>query len=405
MSLKIDITKVNEKIIDGYLAKFEITTKGGLNAKVNALEKYQSSTADGGHVAPDSVSTPCTNCGAESDFNLPECPFCGDTDADDVEDPNAVVASELASGPGNVVPEVPDDEPESRAGGGSNRPPAIETEGATVDAEQEATHEHEPVKKKKIQKLSRVIGKAIAPSVELVPTKDLDDAVERVQDALRSGASSYWELGVALLDLWDKGLWKQRTVAGKQKYTSWNLFCRDELHMSHANTFSIMDAAKAFSKKDFEELGHSKLTLLLRLPKSRQLELAEEARKGRLPRARLKEILTEEVPSGQRRDTGRTKRGAGASAPAKVAERKAARAALKPDGEITAVSQLGRTKLKLWARPNAKKPGEKPGRAMSVTQDPWCEEELVNGVLVKYVIMKTATGLELIIERKRPPAS
>jgi hypothetical protein len=374
MSLNVNLEKADLKMVDKYIAHYNLSVTGSLNAKINALEKHAKDT-----VSEADMSAACTVCGGESDFNLPECPYCGSIETNDA-------TPTIADAAGSQV--VDDKAPESAQPSKQRmgRPkPAKKTKGSKAKANGDAT--------------GIETAEPAAHTAELVHSKELDDAVGRIHQALRGGASSYWEMGTAMLEIFDKQLWKQRVVGGRQSFTSWNMFCREELALSPVNTFAIMDSARAFSKKDFEDIGHSKLHLMLRLPKERQQLLLEEAKQGRLPRSRLKEIIEGEVPKGHVRETGRRKV-KGTTNAAKV-NRSAARKIHTPDGEITAVSQLGRTKLKLWARP-AKKAKSKPIRAISVTQDPWAEEQLVNGVVVRYIVMKTATGLELIIERNRP---
>lgn len=378
MSLNVNLEKADPKMVAKYLAHYNLSVTGSLNAQINALEKHTKET-----VEEADMSSPCTVCGGESDFNLPECPYCGTVETNDQ--------------PPVLAKTVEDDDVDSArpTNGGHVVPPGTEAATAAKKGKQKMGR---PKPTPKAKKKADAPAEPVAHTAELVHSKDLDDAVDRVNVALRAGASSYWELGTALLEIFDKQLWKQRVVGGKQSFSSWNLFCRDELGMSPGNTFSIMDASRAFSKKDFEDIGHSKLILMLRLPKERQQMLLEEAKQGRLPRARLKEIVEGE---GEVRTTGRRKDKSGGAAAAATAKRERSAKRRQPDGEITAVSQLGRTKLKLWARPPAKKPNAKPTRAVSVTQDPWAEEQLVNGVVVRYVIVKTASGLELIIERNR----
>lgn len=377
MSIKINLDKVDAKVVDKYLAKFELKGTGGLNARVSLLEKYQEKetpTAD--------LSTPCTNCGGASDMNLPECPYCGSSDMGDAPttppvDPPVVpaVAAPAAPAPAKV---------------GLLRP--VKGKGkAKVDPPQ-------PLPPLVVD----------TSGTELVGATELDEAVDRARTALRAGATSYWDLGRAALDIFERQLWKQRLEAGKQKYTSWNSFCKAELGMSHPNAFSVMDAAKAFSREDFETIGHTKLSMVLRLPEGQRQQILEEAKAGHLPKARLLEIVQSTV-GDKRRDTGRGKRGGGtlvsgakatAALKEKAAARKKERTVLKPSGEVTAVSQLGRTKLKLLARPKKDATG-KPARAVSLAQDPWCVEELINGVEVRYTVVKEAAGLTLIIQRSR----
>lgn len=446
MSLNIDLTKVNEKTVDHYLHAYNITAKGGLNAKVNALEKHQRKTTDGGSVDPANISTPCTVCGGISDVTLPECPYCGAKDTEDIP-----TEAKPTNGAGHedipelsLATEAADDEPESESGDDDIRagsqddvgshhdqdPPEVTGEHAVGNAQPAVESDQPPVDepppedaqertmKTTTQKLTKVKRKNTDSVVETTgreiaaPADKLDAAVKRVHEALSAGAMSYWELGKALVDIFDDQLWKQRTDGtGRQKYPSWNVFLRDELHMSAPNAFSVMDAARHFSKKDFELIGHTKLSMMLRLPEERRTKLFEEAKAGKLSRARIKEIIADEVPKGTVRDTGRKSHAADpeqhkkktAKAAEANRERAAARRVLpKAEGGVTAVYEVGRSKLKLFARPNVKKPTEKPARAVSVSQDPWCEETLVNGVVVRFTIIKTPTGLELHREIRRP---
>ena len=446
MSLNIDLNKVNEKKIDHYLQQFGLKANGKIASKVNALERHQRPTTEGGTVDPANMSAPCDNCGGVSDYTLPECPFCGvgnDEDIPAAAKPNGVVHEEMTRDelPGgelvaggsaveaaDAVEEDGDDD--TRAGSqddvGSHHDPepptrhdehppevtgehAVETSQPAVDEEAPADAEERTMKTttQKLTKVKRQKGDVVETTgTEIAaPAVKLDAAVKRVHEALSAGAMSYWDLGRALVDIYDDNLWKQRTDGtGRQAFPSFNVFLRDELHMSGPTAFSVMDAARHFSKKDFELIGHSKLTPMLRLPEDRRTQLFEEAKAGKLSRKRILEIIDTEVPKGSVRETGRRGPGAAASAAGSKAlsEKAAARKVLpKPDGELTAVRQLGRVKLKLWQRPNVKKPNEKPVRAVSVTQDPWCEEKLANGVVVRYTVVKTPNGLELVVETKR----
>lgn len=389
MSINIDMKKVDEKIVDKYLAQLKITARGGLNAKVNALEKQQREQT------PDSdISTPCTNCGGISDCKLPECPYCGEADSGD-----ALATPSVDVGPATVEQTTADDQARAAQNAEASAETAPEVKAEVVKT----------TKKQKLAKVERAKKDAdpVAHAGEIVGSKDLDDAVLRVHSALRQGAGSYWELGKALGDIFDRQLWKQRLAGGKQRHQSWAIFCRDELGMSHVNTFSVMDAARYASKEDFEEIGHTKLQLLLRLPKQRQEELREAARRGQLPRAKLKQIIEQEVPKGAVRDTGRAGRAtaAHAAAAAVAGERRAARKLPKPDGELVAIAQLGRSTLKLLARPSGKNPKGKPVRATSLRQDPWCEHELPNGVVARYAVVSTPNGINLVVEYRRGEAS
>lgn len=393
MSIAIDATKCNEYVVDKYIAHYGLKVKGGLNAKVNAIERHTLEK-----VEPKDHSTPCTKCGGTSDFNLPECPYCGDSATDDVPTLEASSMREKL-----IDKLITEQEAEPAAAAAASSPEPV------TEVVEQAVKPRQGMKKVDRTKKANGHAEPAAPTPaeaqpgELAPADALDRAVASVKQALHAGASSYWDMGVALIEIYDKQLWKQRLAGGRQAYTSFTVFCRDELGMSHAHAYPAMDVARGFTRELFLEIGSRKLQLLLRLPRDRQLQLAEEARAGRLPKARLQQIVQEEAPgTAGVRDTGRKRSGGtAAQASAAAAKARAERKLQKPaDGALTAVYQQGRARLKLWARPSKKQQG-KPVRAVSVTQDPWVEEQLVNGAVARYTVVKGKGGLELVREIRR----
>jgi hypothetical protein len=57
--------------------------------------------------------------------------------------------------------------------------------------------------------------------------------------------------------------------------------------------------------------------------------------------------------------------------------------------------------IPLYQRPATRKKDDEPKRAKTLAQDPWGTEDLLNGVVTHYRIVKQAKGLALVVERRR----
>lgn len=372
----IIIEKVNEKLLNKYIRANDmgIVKAESTEDKATRVQEHQTAT-----VPKDRMSDACSECGGESDLDLESCPFCG----------AAGVSKD---------PEPAGEEPAAPPTPGSNAALA-----AAVG----------PAPKQKLTKVERDAAK-VAAKTALAPAHDasvvpegvrlLDDAVEKVRVAQGASVQGYYDLGKAMLEIFDGNLWKHRLGAdGKPLFRGWNQFAQDELGISSTYSYQIMETSKNFSREDFALIGSTKLVQILRLKPEQRTQLLEEAKAGRMPRKRLLEIVRGEVGE-ERRDTGRSggnggKRLGGAGTKALKAKAEAKTAAKRDrEGELTAVGVMGKVKLPLYARV-AK--GKENKRAASLAQDPWGEEKLANGIVQRYRLVKETKGLVLIIERTR----
>ena len=367
----IIIEKVQEKLLNKYIRAHElgVVKAESVEDKAARVQAHQVKT-----VPEDKMSEACTVCGGESSLDLPECPFCGAAGVSDEPKP-----------PGEETPTPV----------GSDLAKAAEA----------------PAPKQKLTKVERAAAKAAAAiepahDASVVPegVRLLDDAVAKVRTAQGASVQGYYDLGKAMLEIFDGNLWKHRLGAdGKPLFRGWNQFVQDELGISSAYSYQIMETSKNFSREDFSLIGSTKLVQILRLKPEQRTQLLEEAKAGRMPRKRLLEIVQGEVGDA-RRDTGRTggnggKKLGGAGTKALKAKAEAKTLAKRDrEGEITAVGVLGKVKLPLFARV-AK--GKDQKRAASLAQDPWGEERLANGIVQRYRLVKETKGLVLIIERTR----
>jgi len=261
-----------------------------------------------------------------------------------------------------------------------------------------------PDSSKNVRALGKPVPQVVAKPGHAPKTEaDLDLAVERVNVIRQAGAMCAWELGVEIGRIYDERLYILRTTKdGHVRYKNWSQFCQVELGMSRDQSYKLIDVAKLFSREEVTKLGTEKLSLIVQIPEGERQRLLEKARDGLSKRGiqdEIKLLGAGAKATGSPRDPTGARSRAGAAG--KAASQKARP---RDDKSITVVTQLGRTTIKLFARPKSKKAAD-PKRATSLAQDPFGEERPVNGIRISYRIVKTPQGLALIIDRKREEPS
>jgi hypothetical protein len=245
----------------------------------------------------------------------------------------------------------------------------------------------------------------------VISEEALDVALAAVKKAKDAGAMSFWEMGQAVLHIYDQRLYTQRKAEdGKPKYKSFEQFARQELAMSKRHVFRMMDVARLYSRDDFQAVGVSKLAMIAQVPEEMATEMLERARAG-LPLAQVTEEVRR-LAGGKRRtaaDTGRREspgKGATGAAGTKVKKEKTAKPVPKPGpDELTVVTTKERLKVPMFARPKLgrghKASEVEPKRAMKVDQDPAGKIELPNGTEMHVRIVLAAKGLEVHVEFRK----
>jgi hypothetical protein len=221
--------------------------------------------------------------------------------------------------------------------------------------------------------------------VNLIPVtvQNLDEAVTDVKQLAQNAHVSAWKLGDRLKSIYDAHLWKARLADdGKtQAYKTYDQFLKAELGFGKKYAFVLMKVSGRFTESQVQELGPSKLHLVLEAPKEMQAELLEKAKKGA-----SKKQLERELP--RVRDPKKTK------------EEKAKRKAGGSTTQITVASILRRQTVKLFMKP-AKK-GDEPKPAKKLAEVPWGSIDLANDVRMLFQITQTPTGeLRLIVDTRR----
>ncbi len=128
----------------------------------------------------------------------------------------------------------------------------------------------------------------------------------------------------------------------------------------------------------------------------------EDVAVATVAQAKLTEMAKLE-PARESRGTSNRAKGAEKASKASRDKAQAKKDAPKPEGELSVVSKMGRTKVLLFARPTKK--GDKDKRAINLGQDPHGVELSLNGITIRYRVVKEAAGLTLIIERDRELAA
>jgi hypothetical protein len=217
----IDLNVVKADVLSASLLRANLSTEGGL--PIRALRLFQ-------HVR-DTVSqdnrAPCATCGGDGDTRLNHCAYCGDG----WEDEGVAIARAIAEPFRRLSHSmIPEDESE--------------------------------------QKATELISVGAPPS-----SAELDAALCKVRLHERTAMGSTWDLGTALLAIYDPGLYRAR-------HDTWELFCYLELGLLARSTYRLMAIARVFDRGTVEELGPSRLTMALRCPPERRDELLAKVRAG-----------------------------------------------------------------------------------------------------------------------------
>lgn len=351
---KLDQKKVKVQVLKKWLKEFGLELSGTKSELVERMSKHQAAAKE---------QADCDNCGAISDVNLPECPFCG-----------VAGMTEEEGDPG-------------------------EDDGG--DPEEEAPVE-EPA----------------TEIVEVGTEADLDIAVAKVRERQRDAVVSYWRIGQELMVIFEKRLYTTRaTEDGTPLYKNWGQFTQAELGMSGTSAYKLLEVAVMFDEETIREFGVTKLGLIAKLDESERQRLLESGAAKQPVSELQKEVAAKLKARGgratpttsQRVGQGRGFRGGsaaakkGSEASAKARADKAKKSAkAKPANQVTVAQILGRTTIKLFASKLGRpKKGQEPSRAKSIESGPVGTEQLVNGVVVVYRVVRQATGLALVVERKR----
>ncbi len=335
MKHRVDLTKARQECVVAALKRHGLAPPGAgswaLARQVSTLVAYYRAHTPRARIAD------CETCGGESDSGEAACPYCGDAD-------------------GEASAEVEAVEPVAPVVGGLQVVPAA---GSMVAAAEPPSGSTE---------------------------RDLDRAVAKVLRLRRDAASSIWELAVAVREVSESSIWKlRRDETGAPKWTSWGRFAVEELGVSPAYSYQLIEVAKTFTRAEVDEVGIKKLIVSLRVSHHDRGDILAAARAGESVselEARVETVLDGGEAGG---DDG----GAGGGGEAGATPRpRLARG-------VTAAMLMRRVTIPLY------RPGSM-ARARRLADTPRGEERLVNGVKQVFVVdVDSDGGLVLIVERLR----
>lgn len=382
----VNLALVDEASVDGYLAKLNLGREGQLVEKVERLLVYLASklVVDG---KPTEFHSGCIEgdraCGGVSDVRFDACPFCGDREGAPGEgsSPREREALEALRVP--VAPVVKlerkrrraQEEPSSPVPAPVDATPAQAEAALAVRAVTDVTDDEIPP------------PGLVAVEDEAATVADLDKSVARIRSCVSRTFESMYDLGLELTENFTRKLYLRREKGGKVVYASWRDFVKAELAgIGLRYSYQLMRATAACTRETFAEVGVAKLNLILQTGEDEHPELIKSARGSTLTELRERVHNLRSTPATE--STSDEKR----SLPPPPDQ--ARPAAPPPDPTIvTTQLRLGRTKLKLYARPPAK--AAEPKRARKVADDAYALELLKNG--------ESVAVLELLEKGKEPP--
>jgi len=344
--------QMDEKLVDAAIKSNKVkTTKGmALINKAGLLQIHYRKTVSLADLAE------CDRCGAASSLAEDRCPFCGE---------------------GQGAPGAPVVEPKPKAKRAKNVNPSqaiVTTPGPKT----------EPV------------------SAELVTVNEtealakLDQTVKEIV-ALKAGAdATQWLLGQKIREVYEESPWRlRRDDKSKPLYKSFGQFCAEEIELSAAYCYKLIDVAKFFTEQQVRSLGSTKLYPALKVPESDRPAFVTKIEKNSLS---LRDILTEvKQLTPARRDTGRRPTPDGTPGGNRGQSRHL------PEGALTVVIATGVKSLPMYCRPTTGKITElgDQKKAKSIDDKPICVYDLPGDLRMIFQVLEGSTGLVLKIETQK----
>ena len=211
---------------------------------------------------------------------------------------------------------------------------------------------------------------AVQRSLEVLTQDDLDQNVNEINVLKTRIAENYYELGVALRNNEEKCLWALRKKpSGEPKYKNFEAWVRNEVKMGRTQAMKCISVVEHFTEEDVKRIGHTKLAIALQVPQQYREAIVERAEQGASKRE-LEQAVAE--------IKGKPK-----------------------SSTITVALALVDQFIPMMARPDSFDAESEP--ACCIADEPWCSEELSNGVVQSFRVLENSDGnLVLQVRRHRP---
>jgi hypothetical protein len=349
----VDASKVNAKTMRAAAKLYKVDVDKGAapEALILGLARY---FKEAGNDTPDDPHCllQCDDCKAFSFEECPECPFCGAGDDVDSEGKERPSVPSLLSGTGGPLVKVQDDLRKSR---------------------------------------------------DIVTQRQLDEAVAKVHAAKGETAVSYYRLGVAVREIYDRGIWQLRVDdKGKPRWKGFDAFVHHELGMLPGQAFQAMDVTRNYSEAQVLAWGRTKLSLIMQAPEDKHPELEAMLEGGASKREIEAEVRKAKKESGHQRSNRRSDREQSPEAAANMGK-----GAGRPLEKITIAATVSKQRIKLYAAavltPKQRRGDlEEAKRAKRFADKPFGREELSNGVVQYFYLQENSVGeWDLVIDRVR----
>jgi hypothetical protein len=331
---KIDIAAVNEEVLDGYLVKLGLPTKGIVPLRLLRLHEAMQLFPDKSKLANCTPSKDKPGCRGSSHVDLNCCPFCGDGDADqtvasqrsNAADPEQLVIDELKR---LIEKKQAADEKlaeEKRA--------VDERFAAEFAAKEKEKNKHVTVpspvagqalvpvgKSKRAAKKTAQSALALdtantavvdAPNAPLT-AEDLDISNEIIRDGFKRAKLGVYDAAAEMFRVFSNKAWMQRrNPDGTSKYSSWAQWVNAEHGYSEDYAYQLIDLPKFFTREQAATIDPTKLILSLRIEDSERRKMLESGELEKLTVRQVKSRITQN-PLTEARNPERGDKGSKAS--------------------------------------------------------------------------------------------
>jgi hypothetical protein len=203
----------------------------------------------------------------------------------------------------------------------------------------------------------------------------LDEVVEEIRKLRQEDAANAWQISLALKRIWEEDLWKlRRTEHGEVVYKNFEALTRAEFGFGRKYAQDQIRIVQEYTEEQFRDYGPTKLRTVLQQPKKDRAALLGQLQQG-----------------ASRSEIEEPQRARGGKKPAK----KARKPEVEQDadtGKITVATTLGRSMVKLLAKPLDGQDPREARQAVSLKDVPWGHLDLANDVRMFFTVLVGADG-------------
>jgi len=301
----IDIAAVNEEVLDGYLVKLALPTKGIVPLRLLRLHEAMQL------VTVKAKLSNCSTCRGSSHVDLKCCPFCGDGDADqtvasqrsNAADPEQLVINELKQ---LIVKKMVADEQAATEKAAKDK---LVTVPSPVAGQALVPVAKSKRAAKKTAQSALALDTASTPVVDTpsapLTAEDLDISNEIIRDGFKRAKLGVYDAAAEMFSVFGNKAWMQRRKPdGTSKYNSWDEWVTAEHGYSGQYAYQLIDLPKFFTREQAALIDPTKLILSLRIEDSERRELLES---GKLEKMSVREVKAEitQHPATQARNPER----------------------------------------------------------------------------------------------------